>query len=67
MNIANQNPPTIGGLAVAFWTSLIYWAATEVNGPTEVEATGAAFLIGLGVLIIGRITQKFTNPIVGPH
>lgn len=62
-NLANQNAPTVGALAAAFWASLVGWGAEVVDAPGEVEATGAAFLIGLGAFAIGRAVQRFhTDP-----
>jgi hypothetical protein len=64
MNAApSQNAPTVAALAVAFWTSLVNWSAASVDAPAEVEVSGAALLIALGAVVIGRMTQKYhTDP-----
>lgn len=57
-----QNPPTVAALAVAFYTSLINWLVAAIDAPAEVEVTGAAFLIGVGAIVIGRYAQGYTDP-----
>lgn len=62
MKFALENPPTIGAAAAAFWVALVGWALDAVAFPTEVEATGGVFVAVAGIYIIGRVTQKFTDP-----
>lgn len=59
----SQNAPTVAALAVAFVTSLINWLVSVVDVPGEVEATGAALLIAVAAVVVGRVTQRyFTEP-----
>jgi hypothetical protein len=58
----SQNPPTVAALAVAFYTSLINWLVASIDAPAEVEVSGAALLIAVGAVVIGRYAQGFTDP-----
>lgn len=65
--VPSQNAPTFAALAVAFVTSLINWLVSVIDAPGEVEATGAALLIALAAVVVGRLTQRFfTEPKLPP-
>lgn len=53
-----ENTPTLATLTVAFASALLTWAATAIDAPAEVEATGLALLLALVALAAGRITQR---------
>lgn len=63
MSFPSENPPTIGIAVGMFWTALVGWLTEVINNvPDAVEASGAILLLAIGAYVIGRFTQKHTDP-----